>query len=260
MNFADATAVTSAGPGRYRAVVDESWQVQRGPNGGYLAALLLRALTAAVGDAARSPRSLTVHYLAPPDPGPVEVDVVVERSGRSVVSLSARMVQTDRLVALALAAFSSPWPGPELVEATMPAVPPYERTAAEEALDGPPFRAHFEQRPVMGAPPLSGADTSLSGGWIRLREDLPVDHLVVAALTDAWLPTIFSRLSVPADAPTIDLTIHFRSPPPLRPEPCLVVFRSWLATEGFFDEEGEVWSQDGSLLAQSRQLALVRSS
>ena len=80
----------------------------------------------------------------------------------------------------------------------------------------------------------------------------------LAALTDAWLPTVFSRITAPASAPTVDLTIHFRSPPPQRPEPCLVVFRSWLATDGFFDEEGEVWSEDGSLLAQSRQLALVR--
>jgi acyl-CoA thioesterase len=189
----------------------------------------------------------------------VEIAIAIERTGRSVVSLSARMIQGDRLVALGLAAFSSPWAGPELVEATMPAVPSYEQTAAAEVRDGPPFRAHFEQRPVIGAPPLSGAHTSESGGWIRLREDAPVDHVLVAALTDAWLPTIFSRLTVPANAPTIDLTVHFRSPPPLRPEPCLVVFRSWLATEGFFDEEGQVWSEDGSLLAQSRQLALLRS-
>ena len=249
-----------AGRGRYRAVVDESWQVLRGPNGGYLAAIVLRALTVEVGEPSRSPRSLTVHYLAPPDPGPVELAVVVERTGRSLTSLSARMFQRDRLLGLALAAFSSPWPGPELVEATMPAVPSYEQTAPAEVLEGegPPFRAHFEPRPVIGAPPLSGADTSESGGWIRLRENAPVDYPVVAALTDACLPTVFSRITAPASAPTVDLTIHFRSPPPQRPEPCLVVFRSWLATDGFFDEEGEVWSEDGSLLAQSRQLALVR--
>ena len=259
VEFDEATAVTAAGPGRYRGVVDDSWRVLRGPNGGYLAAIILRALTQEVADPRRSPRSLTVHYLAAPEPGPVEVTVVVERTGRSLASLSARLLQDAKLVALGLAAFSSPWPGPELVEATMPEVPSYEQTAPAEALDGPPFRAHFEQRPVIGAPPLSGADSSVSGGWIRLRGDVPVDHLVVAALTDAWLPTVFTRLTTPVTAPTIDLTVHFRSPPPLRPEPCLVVFRSWMTTEGFFDEEGEVWSQDGDLLAQSRQLALVRA-
>jgi acyl-CoA thioesterase len=144
VNFAEATAVTPVGPGRFGATVDESWQVGRGPNGGYLAALVLRALIATVGDPERSPRSLTVHFLVPPEPGPVEVVVAVERTGRSLVSLSARMVQGERVVALALAAFSPPWKGVELVEATMPSVPSYERTAQAEVLDGPPFRAHFE--------------------------------------------------------------------------------------------------------------------
>src|SRR6267143_2523010 len=89
VEFEEATAVTGAGPGRYRAVVDDSWRVLRGPNGGYLAAVVLRALTQEVADPRRSPRSLTLHYLAPPEPGPVEVTVVVERAGRSLATLSA---------------------------------------------------------------------------------------------------------------------------------------------------------------------------
>ena len=37
----------------------------------------------------------------------------------------------------------------------------------------------------------------------------------------------------------------------------LVTFRSRLSAEGFAEEDGEFWSRDGRLLAQSRQLALV---
>jgi hypothetical protein len=35
------------------------------------------------------------------------------------------------------------------------------------------------------------------------------------------------------------------------------VFRSGLAHDGFFEEDGELWSADGRLLAQCRQLALL---
>ncbi len=62
-----------AGIGRYAARIDPGWWIERGPNGGYVAALILRAVTAEVADPERRLRSFTVHYLAPPDEGPVEV-------------------------------------------------------------------------------------------------------------------------------------------------------------------------------------------
>ena len=56
------------------------------------------------GRPARRPRTLTVHYLRAPAAGPVEIEVTVERSGRTVTNVSARLSQDGRLMALALAA------------------------------------------------------------------------------------------------------------------------------------------------------------
>jgi acyl-CoA thioesterase len=57
--------------------------------------------------------------------------------------------------------------------------------------------------------------------------------------------------------PTVDLTIHFRDEPAPVHDWCLARFVSRHASHGFVEEDGEIWSRDGRLLAQSRQLALM---
>jgi acyl-CoA thioesterase len=61
--------------------------------------------------------------------------------------------------------------------------------------------------------------------------------------------------------PTVDLTIHFRSTLPLEGSSAgdhlLAVFRAREAREGFFEEDGEIWTPDGTLVAHSRQLAVL---
>ena len=243
-----------------RATVSEDWFVVRGPNGGYLAAMFVNALGQAV-PAGRRPRSLTIHYTAAPSAGPASIATTVEREGRSFTFLSARMEQGGKLMAVALAAYSAERDGREWREEEMPAVPaahalePLERRAPV-----PPFAYNWEMRPVAGAPPFSGADRAESGGWIRLRERRPLDHALVAATCDAWFPAAFARLEAPEAVPTIDLTIHFRSDPSLVPdgESVLALFRSRHAGGGFVEEDGAIWAPDGTLIAQSRQLALLQ--
>src|SRR5215207_8647502 len=111
-DFDRETSVQPVADGRYESHLDRAWWVHRGPNGGYLAAIVLRALTEAVGDEERSPRSLTVHYAAPPVEGTLEVATVIERAGRSLTTCSARLEQRGKLIGLALGAFSHARPGP----------------------------------------------------------------------------------------------------------------------------------------------------
>ena len=116
--------------------------------------------------------------------------------------------------------------------------------------------SHFDMRRAVGAPLFAGADEALSGGWLRFTEPEPLDVAALAMFADAWWPSPMPRLTRPAALPTIDLMVHFRSPP-VAEGPVLAVFRSSTAKGGFFEEDGEVWSRDGVLLAQSRQLALL---
>ena len=262
--FDSDTAVTPEGDGRYQALIDPGWWIERGPNGGYVAALILRAVTAEVDDPGRRLRSFTVHYLAPPREGPVQVLVTVERRGRSLTSASARLVQGDTLLALAVIAFSVSRPSLEFRDLAMPVVDPPEALVSSDPALGPLLRQRYEERWAIGPPPFSGGDVALAGGWIRLnRAELGpsapvVDQHLVLAFADAWVPPVFGRLTQMVAVPTIDLTVHFRDPIPEGYDDwVLAVFRSAVASDGFLEEDGELWSRDGALLAQSRQLALA---
>ena len=255
--FAEATAVEPVGHGAWLASCDEGWSTQLGPNGGYLAAIVLRAMAAELRDPARHARSLTCHYLRSPRPGPVDVAVMVERSGRSVSTLTARLGQDDRPCVIAVGAFAVELDGVIDYNGAAPHAPPPERVQRLPPVAEVPMTQHFDMRPSFGAPLYVGADEALSGGWLRFDGDRsPVDAPALAMFADAWWPSPLPRLTRPAALPTIDLTVHFRSPA-VEDGPVLAVFRSSTSAGGFFEEDGELWSRDGVLLAHSRQLALL---
>ncbi len=256
------TAVEDLSGGRFAATMSERWWVGRGPNGGYVAATLLRAIQACAS-AERAPRSLTVHFQRAPLAGPVEIAVEVEREGGRVTFLSARMTQEGEVQATAQAVLSENWGEGGFTELTMPdAGEPGELQTIdpETRASRPNMLQNYRLRPALGAPAFSGGDP-YTGAWIRSREPHLLDAPLAAAFLDTWFPAPFVRLEHPRGAPTIDYTVHFRSPLPpanaTREDPYLVAFRSNIARHGFFEEDGELWSADGTLLAQSRQLALL---
>jgi acyl-CoA thioesterase len=263
--FEADTAVEDLGGGRFGAEMSERWWVGRGPNGGYVAAVILRAIQAGAR-AERAPRSLTVHYQRAPLAGPVEVSVEVEREGGRVTFLSARMTQEGKVQATAQAVLSEDWGEGGFSELTMPdAGEPGElHTFDPGAVAGAPrMLQNYRARPALGDPAFSGGAPH-TGAWIRSREPRLLDAPLAAAFLDTWFPAPFVRLERPQGAPTIDYTVHFRSPLPPpgadAEDPYLVSFRSNIARHGFFEEDGELWSADGTLLAQSRQLALLLES
>jgi acyl-CoA thioesterase len=251
---------------RFLADVSPDWRAGRGPHGGYLAAILLRALVETVADPARAPRSLTIHYARAPLPGHVTIDVVIERAGRSLSTLSARMEQDGSLVALALAAFSVPWSAPEIAELEMPDVAPPDATREAgtlRSLGAPPFTSQIVLQRRIGGVPFTSSERPMEvGGWLGLAEERPIDALSLALFSDALFSPPYTRLKEPATTPTIDLTVHFRTPMPrvAHPDPtelCLARFRTSMIHDGFFEEDGVIWSADGAVLIQSRQLGIV---
>lgn len=259
MSFRDATALEPIGPGRYRATIAEGWDIAGNANGGYLLAILARAVTEATGKP--DPLTITGHYLAPGRPGPAVVDVVTHRIGGRHATAGATLSVDDRpiLVALATATDLATASGPERAETTPPPVPPPEDCVPIEPTDTfpPPFMGRVELR--IHPEDAGFARGTKSGkarmrGWFRLRDGEPVDTLALVVATDAFPPTIFNADLPVAWTPTVELTAHVRAAPGSGWLRC--AFATRFITGGYLEADGEIWDGD-QLIAQSRQLALV---
>ena len=198
------TALQPLGDGRFAGRMDPGWWIERGPNGGYVAAIVLRGLTMAVDDIARTPRSLTIHYLAPPAEGDVVMETTIERTGRRVTFVTGRLLQGDRLLALAMAAFAVSIPGVEFADITMPSAVPIDQTEPIPLMQRPERATRADARALPAA--VGDRRSALHRRRPRKRSSAagsasltprPVDHLSVAAM-----PTRGSRRSsrgFPAD-------------------------------------------------------------
>jgi acyl-CoA thioesterase len=174
------------------------------------------------------------------------------------------MTQAGRPLAIAVAAYSRPRPGPSFSDAVMPSVPgPEESSGGPFTPDMPPtaiptIAQRYQYRWALGPLAFSGGDEAVTGGWIRLAEPRPLDAGLLIAYVDAWMPALFGRVTGRWGITTVDLTVHVRELPE---EPyddwCFMRFQSVASADGFCEEDGEVWSRDGRLLAQSRQLAAI---
>jgi acyl-CoA thioesterase len=260
--FDDDIALRPLGDGRYAGEIVEHWWTPRGPLGGYVMALMLHGAMLEVGEEERAPRTLTIHFLRPPAAGPVTVVARTERAGRSLSTVSVVLEQDGARLGIGLAALSRAWPGERFDDAPMPRVAPADPAVGLDAglpdHRSPPFSERLTMQRRFGDDFFSRSEHGVTGGWVGLREQRAVDAPVVAMLADAWFPAPWPRLEKLMPAPTIEMTVYFRAPLPLGARgPLLGRFHADVVRDGFFDESGELWSPDGTLVAQSRQLGLL---
>lgn len=105
---------------------------------------------------------------------------------------------------------------------------------------------------MSSADPFTGNGAhAVVGGWTSLN-DRDLDALAVPLFADCWPPPIFTRRG-PGLVPTIELTVHFRN----NPEPGWVwcQFESRVLAGGYVEEDGELWSERGNIIAMSRQIS-----
>ncbi|MFJ3824703.1 thioesterase family protein [Streptomyces nodosus] len=264
------TAVVRREPGVYDIDLSAGWTIAGAVNGGYLLAVLGRALADTLPHS--DPFTVSAHYLTASRPGPAVIRTDVVRTGRTLSTGQASLFQYDdegheveRIRVLASYGDLDALPDDIRTSAEPPAIPPLDRCFG--AQDGPApvsGSSAIVERLMLRLDPatLGWALGSPSGkgemrAWFGLADGRDTDPLALLLAVDALPPTAF-ELGLSGWVPTVELTVHVRSRP--APGPLRVSITTRNLAGGYLEEDAEVWDSADRLVAQSRQLARVRLS
>lgn len=275
-NLAEDTAV-EGGDGRYTATFSKDWEIW-GPNGGYVAAVLLRA--AGAHSRFARPASLVCHYLGVADFDTVDIETTSLRTAKRAESVRVSITQQGKPIADGMVwCVDDDLEGLAHDAAPAPEVPePSELKSMAELMagqgqGGPPFRfwMNFEERPPQWVPweeweKRTDFEHRLTT-WLRYAPEstFPDDPYVDAArsliLVDTFQWPAASRGYKPGtlthQAPSLDLAISFHALEPAS-EWLLVEATSPYAGDGLVGGRASVWSHDRKLLASGGQQMLCR--
>ncbi|WP_415951624.1 thioesterase family protein [Streptomyces sp. KLOTTS4A1] len=259
------TAVTLREPGVYEAELSAGWTIINAVNGGYLLAVIGRAL----GQALPHPDPFTVsaHYLTASQPGPAVVRTETVRTGRTLSTGQASLLQYDeegreveRIRVLASYGDLDSLPDDVRTSAAQPVIPPVDQCFGPQDAPTPikgstaiTDRLWLKLDPAtlgwaLGAPSGKGEMRS----WFGLADGRDADPLSLLLAVDALPPTAF-ELGIQGWVPTVELTVHIRCRP--APGPLRVAITTRNLAGGFLEEDAEIWDSNDRLVAQSRQLA-----
>jgi acyl-coenzyme A thioesterase PaaI-like protein len=261
--FDDATHVAPDGT----TMIHDGWDIGGNANGGYLLALAASGLRHVA--ARPDPVTLTAHYLSPGRPGPAVVHGQVVKAGKRFATVAGSLASVGpdaehRTVIQVLGTFGDLTSGAASEFVAMhgapPDLPPWDECIPRESngvvpvpmMDHLSIRLHPDHAGWLRGEKVGLAEMA---GWFGFVDGRPLDSLAMLLVADALPPAVFN-IDVPSGwVPTVELTVHVRALP--APGPVRCVTRTRFVHGGMFEEDGEVWDSAGTLVALSRQLALL---
>jgi hypothetical protein len=252
-------------PGVYDAELSAGWTIMKAVNGGYLLALIGRALAEALPHP--DPFTITAHYLTASEPGPAVIRTQRVRTGRTLSTGQAALCQyaadgteVERIRVVATYGSLDALSEDVRTSATPPVMPSYEQCLSPA--DGPvPVAGSsdlLERIDLRVDPATAGWALGAPSGkgemraWFGLADGRDPDPLALLLAVDALPPTAFD-MGLTGWVPTVELTVHVRCRP--APGPLRVAVSTRNLAGGFLEEDAEVWDSQDRLVAQSRQLA-----
>ncbi|WPN59690.1 thioesterase family protein [Pseudomonas sp. P9_31] len=271
MRFSDLLDAVRSQP--QEVSIPAEWGQGRASFGGLIAALQYEAMRAKV-PADRPVRSLAITFVGPVEPDvPVSFEVDVLREGKAVSQVLGRALQKGQVVTLVQGSFGASRPSEVVVTANpAPEMKHWDDCQELPYLKGvtPEFMRYLAMRWSVGGMPFTGNKSRDMGGWVRLRGDgdgdgdgegegEAVSEAHILALVDAWPPALLSHLKKPAAGSTLTWTIEFVQPLLALStlDWCKYLVDIEHAADGYGHAAAKLWSEDGQLIAMSRQTVTI---
>lgn len=232
------------------------------PFGGTTVATLLQAILVhpkRLGD----PLAMTVNFAGPIRQGAFTARVHPVRTGRSTQHWQMEIRQEGEAepVITGSAVFAVPRETWSDTESRLPPVAGPEGLSRYVAPNANPFLQMYDIRYV-DCNPFAGGEDSTTQCWIGDVPPRKPDFPAVAAYCDAFIPRLFVRKGAPRPVSTVTLSINFHvdGETLARQQGSFVLGRAKANAfnRGFYDQEGQLWSQEGTLLATTHQLVWFR--
>ncbi len=256
--FDEALRLTAQDDGRVAGATHPEYWNQVGPFGGITAAVMLQSVLEQPGRLG-DPLSLTVNYAAPVREGDFTIETRLVRSNRTTQHWAMDLVQgPQREIAIsALAVCALRRDTYRLTEASMPPAPPPGQCHRVRGRTDLPWLAHYDMRYVRGRPMHENED-SVTHLWVGDLPERPLDFPALAAICDVFFPRLYLRRPKPVPIGTVSLNVYFHcSAQSLARHGARHVLASahgQVISAGFFDQQGQVWSQEQELLATTHQI------
>jgi acyl-CoA thioesterase II len=248
----------------YRASLSPDWAVW-GPNGGYVAAIALRAAMAQ--SRLERPASFHCHFLAVGDFAPVELRVAAMGGGKRAESLRVEVAQKDRMLLTATVwMVDDGMRGFEHEFGARPDVPAPDalrgyQDLADDYAEWYPIWRSIEGRPTRWREPPG---PPVWHTWMRFTDTSIADRAADALRQLFWLDFPSWNATIAAHpwpfrflTPNLDLNVQFHR---FAPEVSWVLADGFvpLATDGLLGCSSRLWTEDGRLLASAISKHLCR--
>jgi acyl-CoA thioesterase len=265
--FDDATRIT-AGDSSWQGRAGEDYWAFVGQFGGATAATILRALIdhpQRAGD----PLSLTVNFCAPVTQGEFDLDVRLIKANRSSQHWSVEMTQGSAgVVTFATAVFAERRPSWSHQQAASPQATSFEQTLPFTAKIAAMWVKQYDFRFVEGEPKFGSSSPTAPGSafsklWIGDRVPRKIDALSLMSMSDAFFGRVFHARSELVPFGTVSLTTYFHTDvESLAAEDItrvLAIADAKIFNKSYGDQNGELWSPSGRLLATTTQIAYFKA-